>query len=527
MSSPAVDTQPQGTLTPNADGAPEGAAAPHPHAPAGGRRRMGRDAIVYGLGIVLSRAASMIMLPVYTRMLTPADYGLLQMLDMTADVVAILVSAGCTEGVMRFYFKAQTDLGRKQVLGSALALLIGLNAIGSVLLALFAGPIWQHALHGAGSVGLVYIAAANFTLGSLITVPLLKMQIEQRAALYSTTTVARLVFQLSCNILFLVVFRMGPLGILVSSLLANVIIGGGAVAWMIRRDGLHVSGHAFGDLRRFGVPIQIAMLGNFLLTFGDRFFIDRFSGLAAVGLYSLGYQFGFIMDQIGCMPYMRAWIPRRFAAVTLPRAERDAANVQGFLYLNLVLITVATGIAVFVHPLLRIMSAPAFWSASSFVPIILAAYVIQAWTAVTQIGIDVSERTRYYTVSVWASVAAVVVLYSVLIPPFGAIGAAWATLISFTIKFGLVYRFSHRLWPIAYGWRRVLLLSGWSMAAAIGAIVLRPAGLGAEIAVGVGLVGAYFVGVWTTVMHDEDRRAIQRFVLGRVRAALPARLALR
>ena len=82
-----------------------------------GRQKIARETMIYFLGMLLSRAASLIMLPVYTRALTPADYGILQLLDMTSDVVAILVSAGCTAGVMRFYFKTEVEHDRRAVLG--------------------------------------------------------------------------------------------------------------------------------------------------------------------------------------------------------------------------------------------------------------------------------------------------------------------------------------------------------------------------------------------------------------------------
>ncbi len=393
-----------------------------------GRRKLGGEALIYMLGMLLSRAASLIMLPVYTRVLTPADYGVLQLLDMTSDVVAILVSAGCTAGVMRFFFKAQLERERRAVLGSAITLQIGLNLVGTALIVIFARPIWQHVLHGAQSQQLVYLAAANFTLGSLSIVPLIYMQIEKRALLFSTVSVVRLVMQLSGNIFFLVVLHQGPRGILLSSLIVNVVLGTLTVGWMIRRIGIVLSKRALLDLRRFGLPYQLATIGTFVVSFGDRIFLDKYGGLASVGLYGLAYQFGFMLDQVGIAPFVRAWTPRRFEYAHESKALRDAKNVQGFRYLNVLAFTCAVGIAVFVHPVLRILADKEFWGAANIVPVILGAYIVQGWVAVTELGIDLSEKTKYANYGVWASVAAVLALYVLLIPPFGGYGAAWATI---------------------------------------------------------------------------------------------------
>src|SRR5947207_2110320 len=235
------------------------AASPAPSKPGmDGRRKLGAETLIYMFGMVLSRAASLIMLPIYTRLLTPADYGVLQLLDMTADVVAIIVSAGCTAGVMRFFFKATAERDRRAVLGSAFTMQISLNLVGTILIIIFARPIWVNVLHGAQSQQLVYIAAANFTLGAIAIVPLIYMQIEKRALLFSTVSVVRLVMQLTGNIVFLVVLHQGPRGVLLSSLIVNLTIGVVTSIWMIRRVGIVLSRKALLDLRRFGLPYQLA-----------------------------------------------------------------------------------------------------------------------------------------------------------------------------------------------------------------------------------------------------------------------------
>jgi O-antigen/teichoic acid export membrane protein len=482
-----------------------------------GRLKLGSEALIYMLGMILGRAASLIMLPVYTRVLTPADYGVLQLLDMTSDVVAIIVSAGCTAGVMRFYFKAQHERERRAVLGSAITLQIGLNLIGTLLIVIFARPIWQNVLHGAQREQLVYLAAANFTLGSLSIVPLIYMQIEKRALLFSAISVARLVMQLAGNILFLVVLHEGPGGVLLSSLIVNIIFGILTASWMIRRVGIVVSKEALLDLRRFGLPYQLVTIGTFVVTFGDRIFLDKYGGLASVGLYSLAYQFGFILNQVGISPFVRAWTPRRFEFAHEPTSLRDAKNAQGFRYLNVLAFTCAVGIAVFVHPVLRILAHQEYWSAADIVPVILAAYIVQGWGTVVELGIDLSEKTRYANYGVWASVAAVLVLYPLLIPTFGGHGAAWATLLSFLVRFAFHWRFSQRLWPIDYGWGPVLRLAAYATVVSLASSYLRPESVVAELGLGIGLFGLFVVAIWTTTLGEEERESIRALAANRLR----------
>ncbi|HEY4131893.1 MAG TPA: oligosaccharide flippase family protein [Gemmatimonadaceae bacterium] len=486
-------------------------------------RRLFMSTVIYGAGMVLSRAASFIMLPIYTRLLTPTDYGLLQMLDMTLEVLGLLVSAGWTYGIVRFYFKAETEEERRAVISSGFLLNVGLNLVGSVVMAIAAVPIWRYGLSGNGSPQLVLIAAANFTVGALTVVPLILLQMQQRALAHSSAGLAKLILQLSLNILFLVVLDMGPKGILLSTLISNSIIGGALAIWVIKSNGMRIRRRIVRDLRRFGLPYQVAMAGTFILTFGDRVFLEPMKGLAVVGIYSFAYQFGFLLDQIGRAPYARAWYPARYAIVNAPKEFRDAEYNKGVLNYSLILLTTAVGIALFVHPVLSLFAGSAYRSAADLVPIILVAYVMQAWGEVFQFGIDVSEQTKYSTYAVWASVAVIIPLYAVLIPYFSAFGAAIATALSFMVRLVCQFIFAQRLWHVNYRLRPHLRLLLIAAVVAIAAPYLRQPSPWVESAVMCGLLAIYAVVTWLWVLDTNERQGLME-ALGLLREWLGNRI---
>ena len=505
--------------------APELAAATGAPGGAGRRGALRRDALIYAAGTIMRRAATLIMLPLYTRLLTPSDYGLLQMLGMTVDVAAILVSAGMTAGVMRFYFKAQTTKERHEVVATATALVLLLNIAGGLLMVAAAAPIHQHLLGGAGARYLIFIAAANFALDEMLTMPMLLMQIQGRAMLYSSTSLVRLVAQLALNILFLVVLRLGPLGILLSTLITNVVIGGGAMVWLVRQVGVRTNWSAFRDLRRFGVPYQIATAATFVLQFGDRFFLESYRGLAVVGLYGFAYQFGFMLDQLGTAPFMRAWQPQRFADAHLPREQRERADNQTFQGLTLSVVTLGLTMSLFARPALRIIASSDYFPAAGLVPLIVIAFIFQAWGGVVQFGIDAAEQTRYTSYIVWTSAAVILGLYALLVPPFGAYGAAAATIVSFGLRLVLLAHFAGRLWPQSYAWGAQLRIFGIAVVAAIACWLVPPAGLMIDGAVATLFFALYAVAVWHLALSRPLRaRVLARItgLLGRVRRVVPA-----
>lgn len=475
--------------------------------------RVRRNAIVYAIGMIASRLVSFIMLPVYTHQLSTADYGLLSLLQLVTDIVAIVSTAGAASGLMRFYFKAPDEAHRRQLASTAFLLVSLLGVVGSILLAVNANWVWIHFLDGAGSLTLLYICAATFFFDSLVTVPLAVLQAEGRAGIYSGVLLAKLLIQLSLNIFFLMVLDKGVAGVLTSGLVASALTGTVLAFWLWRRTGFSWSSEAAKDLRRFGVPFQLVTAGTFVLAFGDRIFLQKYQGRAEVGLYSLAYQFGFLLTGSGAAPYIRAWLPSRYHQLSLPEAERTIADNRGFLELSLICVTLAVGMSVFVAPVLRIMAAPEYGDAAKYVPIILLAYLFQVWADVVSFGLQAAEKTKWITVATWISVATILVLYVVLIPRYGAMGAAVATLLSFIVRFIAQYSFSQRFRPMKYDWfpQVNLMITGYGVVAITYAI--KPSTLLSQIAVGTLAVIVYSVVVWIGVLDDHERGRLRGLAL--------------
>ncbi len=471
-------------------------------------RRLGRDTVVYGLSTALSRAAGLLMLPIYTRYLSPANYGLLQLLDLAAEVTQILFLAGTRAGMVRFFFRSAELSHRRTVVSSTFALEVVLALTGALVLAAAAHPVWRLALAGEGTVGLVRLTALNFFLVTLQNTPLGYMQTAQRARTHATAQFIKLVLQVGFNLFFLVHLKMGVTGMLLSSVVVNAMVGVGLVAWMLKDIGWSPQMKVAVALRRYGFPYQLTFAGAFILTFGDRFFLQRYTGSTAVGLYALAYQFGFLLAQLSSGPFMSAWTPERFKGIAKSPDEVRRDTQQGFLFLNLLMFTIAVGIAVYARPALAILTDVAYREAANIIPLVLAAYVIQAWAEAVKFGIDAAEQPIYYTYASWSATAIVLVAYALLIPPLGPYGAALATVLAFAVRFGLTYFWSQRLWRLDYGWGRVRLLAAIATGLVVLVLTLDAASFAGQVAVGSAAMATYVGLVWTTVLPSTDRQAL-------------------
>ncbi|MGI9625404.1 MAG: lipopolysaccharide biosynthesis protein, partial [Longimicrobiales bacterium] len=466
---------------------------------------MGTHTLIYGFGILLSRAVSFLLLPIYTRFLTPADYGIIALIDMTLDVFAILAGAQLALGVFRFYHKAETEPDRNAVVSTALVSLgISYAAVGAIGFAM--SPYLADWILGSQeNVHLFRIASVGLALGSLMTVPMAYARVRDLSRFFVVVNLAKLLIAATLNIWFLVGMGLGPLAVFLSSAITNGLVGIWLTIWVVRRVGFRISRDATKDLFRYGVPLLGMSAATFVATFGDRFFIQAHWDEAVVGIYNLGYQFGFLVAMIGFIPFEQVWAPKRFEVAR--RSDRDSIYARTFIYVNLVLVTLAVGISVYVHDVLRIMAEASFWPAADFVPLIVLAYVFQCWASVQDIGILVRERTVYLAAANWVAAGVAILGYWALIPRWGIWGASYATLLAFFCRWALTYWLSQRLWRVRYSWWPVLQLSMLGAATVFLAVRFSPEPFLSSVGFRSAMVGLYFVAVWYSGILTRTEKA--------------------
>lgn len=472
---------------------------------------MGRHAAIYLAGILVSRAVGFVMLPFYTRYLTPADYGVMQLLDMTLDIIAIVAGTRIASGIHRYYFEAHNDADRKAVLSTAFSLLAVSFLIFGALTGILAVPITV-AVFGSGEhAGLLRIASVTLGLQSLLNVPFGIIQLWKRSVLLTALTTTKLIMQVTLNIVFLAVVGLGVKGVFLSTLVANLVIGTIVTTLVIRQIGLRVSRTVMRSLLRYGLPLVGTQFATFFVTYGDRYFLRVSGDATAVGLYALAYQFGFIVVTVGYSPFAMIWEPTRFQVAKRP--DRDELYSRAFVIMNVFLL-IATMIAVlFVRDFIVVMSDAAYHSAYRIVPVILMAYVFQSWSSFHEVGILVRARTGYVTLANWVAALVALVGYALLVPRWLGWGAAVATLLAFLTRWIITYIVAQRLLPVRYAWAPVWRLVALSALFAIAGIAMPHPSVPASLAMRSALLAAYLWSVWHIgVVRAEEKTRLLTFV---------------
>jgi len=427
-------------------------------AAAGSLKKMLSHSAVYGVGTVLAKATSVIMLPIYTRYLTPADYGLLELLSLLTDLTALLFGMRIFTGVYRYYFDTDDVQRKNEVISTALIANVAMHAIGVFFLVCLSYPASILVMKDSSHQGLIVAFAFSLLTMSLTTVPMLYIRAQQKPWFYLMVSASKLALQVLFNVIFVVVLHWGPAGIVASTLITGLIIGTSLSLWVTRHTGLRFSKDVVKRLITFGWPLMLANLGSFYLSFGDRMFLQHYWGLAVVGLYALAYRFGYALYSVAFGTFMLIWSTESYQVYR--QDNRLQIFQRTFILTICSMIFLATGLCVFAKEILQVMSAPEFLPAHLIIPFVVASCTVKAATDYCSFSVSVAEKTKHFLQASILSTIVMTVGYAALIPSFGGMGAGAAALVGTLAELWWVVRTGSRYFDMQLPWKKVAFVFG-------------------------------------------------------------------
>lgn len=476
-------------------------------------RQLGKHALVYGAGIAVGRMAGLIMLPIYTRFLSRADYGTLDLLTVTVDLLGTLASVGVGAAVFKFYADAEGEDEKRALVSTATLTLVGLNGLLAIVGILGSSALSDVVLGADGQAQYFRLFFLIYLFQSIESIPLLYLRVQNRSVAFAVINVARLAVSLGLNIYFVVYLRLGVSGVLYSSLITGAVFATGLATHLFRATGVHFVRENARALLRFGAPMAVWFLANFLVVFSDRYFLKHFTGAAAVGVYSVAFQFAMLIHAFAFRPFNLVWAPMRFEIAK--RADGLDTIRRVFGYLNVTLGMVALLIILFAGDVIRIMTPPSFHDAARAVAPLVVAQILYHLVSFPNLSMLVTERTRVLGGVAVVTAAIVLALNYALIPRFGLMGAAYATLIAYGLRFLTVWAVAQRVHRLEYGWGHVATTYGLLALPVAIRLAVPIESLLPSIALSVGLAVAGGAGLYMFALSGTER-AFARSLPGKV-----------
>jgi O-antigen/teichoic acid export membrane protein len=424
-------------------------------------KRLARHSAIYGLGGLVSRILAVLLLPLYTKYLTPADYGRIETLIAASAVLVIVLRMGISSAFFRFYFDSPDEERRTLVVRTSFWFTMVMATAGLVLGLVFAPQIAEllqlgpHAnLVRAASVGLW--AQMNYEqLTSLF-------RVEERSVAFVTATLANLLITVGATLLLVVALDQGPIGVLVGNFTGTLCVYAVLLAYRRYQLGLQLDRDLLRQMNRFGLPLVPAALALWAINFLDRWLLAIFKDQAEVGVYSVAVRIASAVVFL-LVAFRTAWPAFAYSI----EEDREARRTYSYVLTYVVYVTCWASLALGVLApwLVRLLARnPAFYRASDSVALLAFAGAAYAGYTVLAIGSGRARKTQGNWIVAGAAATLNIGLSVALIPPYGMVGAAVATLVAYLGLFLGMWLYAQRVYPVAYQWRRVLTAASVAVA---------------------------------------------------------------
>jgi O-antigen/teichoic acid export membrane protein len=439
---------------------------------------LGKQTLIYGLGSVAVQAVGLLTLPVFARVFSQAEYGVLELATVTLAALAIFADAGLASASQRSWFDYTDEQDRERRVVMSTAIVVSLAASATICAALVVArePVseWLFAGQHYTTVVVLLAAALPLTILAQLLRELMRLRFRAWNYMISASLGAALTGFLGVGaVLFLDAGLNGVLW--------GVVIGtGGAALYglaVVRADlGATISSTELRTMLAYGLPLVPAALALWALTFIDRLMLARLSDLAEVGEYAVANRVAMPL-LFAVAAFATAFSPFILAAHSEdPEAEKELrARVLTYLTAGLVLLALALGL--FAREIVDII-APGFDRAYQATGLVAAGLAAFGLSTVTMTGLSITRRTVHVAAAATLVAAVNIGLNLFLIPPWGMMGAALATFIAYVLLALLYHLHAQRAYRTQYDLRTVFILSALGGALLpLGAVDLHPIGL--------------------------------------------------
>ena len=385
------------------------------------------DSTFYLLGNIASRILGFVAIPFYSHYLSPAQYGIIELIELSTQIVALtfgLQSIGAVLG--RLFHDQDTPEKEASIVSTSIiatALLSALIAAGGIL---GANTLSHAVFHSSEQTFLLQAAFVAMWFANMVEVVLVYQRIRQRAKFFFYYSICTLIVNFSLNIYFIGFAGAGVWGFVYSKLIVTGIGSTFLLALVLREVGFRWQQSYIPQFVRLGIPLLAASISAFVIHFSDRFFLADAVSLAELGKYALAYRFAFLVSIFVGESFNRSW------GVTLYRFAKEDGWKERFArvaaYLLFALYVTGLAIALMAPELFSLMVPRSFYPPALLLPILIAAYLFRETGDFFRSLLLINKRANTVGSVLFAGAIINTVLNLALIPTFGIYGAAFATL---------------------------------------------------------------------------------------------------
>lgn len=407
-------------------------------------RALWRDGVVYAAGTLLSRGVALLLLPLVTRVLSPSEYGALDLIVTLGVLVNLLVPLETSQALARLWNDRAEGAPRRRLAGTAWTFTLASHTAFAGACALFAVPIALALLGDAGYAPAVRAGGCAIALNGAFYLLQNQFRWELRPRAYAAVSVGYAL----ANLVFVAVFAWGLGAGLEGVLWAQAVAAAGASAlslgWLWRSLAWGIVRDELAAMLRFSLPLVPAGIALFASFYVNRLMLNALATLHDVGMFGIASRLAGVatLVLIGVQGALTPLVYAHHHEAETP--ARLARLLEGF---SAVALLACLALGLFGAELVLLLATPDYAKAAPLIGWLAVAAVL-AQLYIFAPGIAIARKTHWQLAITLVSAFAGICLNALLIPRWGVWGATLATLVAGAVFFGAWMTVSQRLYPL-------------------------------------------------------------------------------
>ena len=387
-------------------------------------KALGKQSLIYGVGHVMARLITFLLLPLYTHAFTQVEYGALSLAYAFMGFALIIYRYGMDTALMKYSVQRSGQNRKKYI-----TIIVGVQAITGILFTLLLylsrnftavyvlgidRPDWM-----------IYLAVILF-FDSMWNLPMLILRSEERAGPFISFNLLNVILTMVLNILFVVYWDNGIEGVFKANIIASSSVFFFSLPIILKRIELNLfEKEAFINIMKFALPFLPAGIFTMIMELSDRYLLEYYLGTAEVGLYSAGKKMGMLGLTV-VMGFNMGWTP-----YFLKRGKQNGARIE-FSKITTLFLGIMGYVTVLVSIwIANIMRFPIgdrtligseFWACEQVVSTVLIGYFFFATYVIQLPGVYMKEITSWVPIFRIVGASSLILSSVFFIPIFGYLG---------------------------------------------------------------------------------------------------------
>jgi len=412
-----------------------------------------KDGLIYAIPSFITRGLSLFLVPVYTRVLSLADYGAFDLLMIFGNLVNLTVSFEVSQGLARYYTDEQ-DHDSKVVYASSAFWFTILCYTAFLLLALGFSKklavlvIGRDGMDGYFQIGMIYV-----WLNGIFYLIQNQFRWELRSKNYAVLSIIVALVTACLSVSLAYGLKWGLTGFLFG-MVGGAFVGCVYGLWYLRSSfRFRFEWDRLKEMLTFSIPLVPSGISVFLSLYIDRLLINHYLTLDDVGLYGIGFRLASVVGLV-MVGFQSALTPLIYVHYREQNTPQELAQIFRF-FLSFALLVFAI-LSLFSHEILVLMTTPAFYSAAPLVVFLVPAILLSNMYIFAP-GIAIAKQTHLLMKISLIGAVLHTLLGLLFIPVYGVSGAAVATLLGYGCVFAMYMFFSQRLYFVPHKWPQMAI----------------------------------------------------------------------